>query len=311
MKKGIINNNDFMNEFFKSFGEARDKARKYHFKCLYLGCSRKAIKSHLVQQHPILASIAEYGKLYQIYENEVNPMSGDFSDFKEKHISVQKALSLPLFCSEHDNALFKPIETGEIDMNSTNTFLLFSYRALAAQRYLEEKRQVFYQNTGYEGPLFDSQREYSMHIIARFDCTMEHLLYDIENKLFDDYTFNVLDLPFLPLCGSDAMIEEDKNYCEGVQNAGPLNTLYLTLLPMVDKSVLKLIIGYHKRFVGIKQKILYKKILNQKSVNTIIDIVCRMKNWCCSPSYINNSDFLTIYETRRNELLLDEDNAYI
>ena len=76
-----------MEEFFNSLGNARNKARKFHYKCLFPNCSRNAINSHLIQQHPYLESIAEDGYLYQIKDNEIDPRSGDSSDSKEQILS--------------------------------------------------------------------------------------------------------------------------------------------------------------------------------------------------------------------------------
>lgn len=295
-----------MNEFFESLGKARDKARKYGYKCLCPGCSKKAINSHLVQKHPFLESIAEDGKVYQIGDNEISPMSGDFSDLKEKTLSIQQALSMPLFCSQHDNDLFKSIESGNIDFDSTQTFLLFSLRGLASQRYLEEKRQVYYQNTGNEGEPFDVQREYSKHVIDRFDSTLDMLLQDIETKAHDQYVFKILDLPYAPFCGSDAVVDEDEmvnSYYKGDMTARPINTLYLTLLPIREKEVLQVIIGYHKDYVGDKQRAFYEKNVKSPKRDTFLQFVFRMKNWCCSPSVIKDTNFATIYEIQRNEII--------
>lgn len=129
-----------MKEFLKTLGNAKDKARKHTYRCLCPGCQKKSINSHLVQQHPYLESIAEEGLLYQI------------------------TLSMPLFCAHHDNELFKSIESTILDLKSVSTFLLFSFRALASQRYLEEKRNILYQNTGFEGEPFEFQAAYSSHI---------------------------------------------------------------------------------------------------------------------------------------------------
>lgn len=297
-----------MNEFFESLGKARDKARRYGYKCLIPNCSKKAINSHLVQQHPFLESIAEDGKVYQIGDNEISPMSGDFSDLKEKTFSIQQALSMPLFCSQHDNDLFKLIESGNIDYESTKTFLLFSLRGLASQRYLEEKRQVLYQNTGNEGEPFDVQRDYSKHVINRFDSTLGILLQDIEKQTYDKYVFETIDLPYAPFCGSDAIVDEDEmaySYSDGDMSVRPINTLYLTLLPMGEKEVLKVIIGYHKDYVGEKQKAFYEKTVKSPKRDTFLQLVFRMKNWCCSLSVIKDTDFATIYEIRRNEIIWD------
>lgn len=295
-----------MFSIFGALGNAKDKARKHRYKCLYPGCTKVAVGCHLVQRHPILVSISEEGNLYQIFDNEINPLSGDYDDLKERHVSVLHALSLPLFCGKHDNDLFKPIEVGEVDLLSAKTFLLFSYRALAAQRFFESKRHVQYQNTGFDDELHNYQRDYSLHVIRRFDSTMNMLLQDIQCESFDSYEYTLVDLPYKPISGSDAVVDEDEmvfSYEGGNMEERPINTLYLTLLPMVDRKVLKLLIGYHKSFVGEAQKSFYDKLRDGNDSCTIFDIICRMKSWCCSPSLIQDRDFMTKYEIRRNEII--------
>lgn len=296
-------------DFFNSLGSARDKARRSHYKCLCPGCIKNAINSHLIQQHPYLESIAENGYLYQIKDNEINPRSGDFSDSKEQVLSLRQVLSMPLFCSEHDNQLFKPIESGEIDFDSALTFLRFGFRGLASQRFLEKKRLVLYQNTGFEGNLFEVQREYSQYVIERFDCTIKQIYVDICNHSYDDYVFKTLDFPYMPICGSDVVVDEDEmvdSYYGGNCQARPINTLYLTLLPLSEKKVLKLITGYHKQYVGKRQIRFYQQVSKAPSVNTVFDLVFHMKNWCCSPSLFKGTDFATIYEMKRIEIVMEK-----
>ncbi len=297
-----------MEEFFNSLGNARNKARKFHYKCLCPTCSRNAINSHLIQQHPYLESIAEDGYLYQIKDNEIDPRSGDFSDSKEQILSIRQVLSMPLFCSEHDNGLFKPIESGDIDFNSTNTFLLFSLRGIASQRYLEDKRQVHYQNTGFEGEPFDVQREYSKYVIGRFDTTLNMLMKDIAEKSYGEYVFNAIDLPWLPVCGSDAVVDEDEmveSYYSGNLQIRAINTLYITLLPLKEKRVLKLIIGYHIRNVGMRQKNFYQYICSNPNTESTLQCIYRMKNWCGSPSYFKETGFADVYEAKRIEIIME------
>lgn len=298
-----------MNEFWSSFGQARDKARRSHYKCLCPGCEKNAINSHLVQQHPFLESIAEDGKLYQIKDNEVNPLSGDFSDSKELTLSIRQVLSMPLFCSQHDNDLFKSIESGFVDLANPATPLLFSLRGLAGQRFLESKRQVFYQTTGYEGELFDLQREYSEFVIKGFDCTLSMLLNDLQNQTYQEYIFEVVDLPYLPVCGSDVLTDDDgmaNAYYNGDKNIRPLDILYMTLLPFAEKKKLKLIMGYHKKYVVESQRRFFEKVLKEKDLQTVLQVIYRMKNWCCSPSLFEGTDFATLYEVNRAEIILGE-----
>ena len=298
-----------MTSWLDSFGEARDKARRTHYKCLCPNCSKNAINSHLVQQHPFLESIAEEGFLYQIKDNEIDPRSGDFSDSKGLRLSIRQVLSFPLFCSEHDNSLFKSIETENVDFNSPQTFVLFSLRGLAGQRYLEEKRRVLYQNTVFTGFMLDDQRDYSKHVIDRFDCTLQVMYNDYLNQTFGDYVFSVIKFPYLPICGSDTAVDENEMteaYSNGNKTERPLNALFLTLLPFAGKKELMLIIGYHKKYVSERQKRFYKHVQEHKDTKTVLQIIYRMKNWCCSPSLFEGTGFATEYEVNRIKIVMEQ-----
>lgn len=298
-----------MKEFLNRFGNARDKARRFHYKCQCPGCDKNAINSHLVQQHPFLESIAEEGKVYQIKDNEIDPRSGDFCDIREQTLSIRQVLSMPLFCSEHDNNLFKPIEYGEIDFDSARAFLLFSLRALASQRYLEEKRQVLYQNTGFEGEPFVVQREYSKHILDRFDSTIGLLYGDVKSLLYDDYVFQTVEMPYMPVCGSDAIVDENemvKAYGGGTVEVKPLNVLYITLLPIKSEQVVRVIIGYNKRYVGQRQKQFYLQVGKDNSRKMLLELIFRMKNWCSSPSLFEGMGFANIYEVKRMKIVMED-----
>ena len=296
-----------MRQFLKSLGDAKNKARKHGYRCLCTGCQNKSINSHLVQQHPYLESIAEDGLLYQIIDNEIHPLSGDFNDYKEVIRPISNTLSMPLFCAHHDNDLFKSIEAGSMELNSVKTFLLFSFRALASQRYLEERRNVQYQNTGFEGDLFEFQAAYSSHIIARFDSTLKLLYGDIFSGHFEDYVFKVVTLPYIPVCGSDVAVDDDemsRSYCNGNRTIRPLDGLYMTLLPSVTKDSLHAIVGYHSKHVSEGQKRFFNRVLDDSTNETAFELLYRMKNWCAAPSLFKNTGFAEEYYCRRIEIVM-------
>lgn len=298
-----------MKEFLKTLGDAKTKARKYKYQCLCPGCQKKSINSHLVQQHPYLESIAENGKLYQIIDNDKHPLSYDFNDYKEVVRPIPNTLSMPLFCALHDNDLFKSIESGSMDLNSVKTFLLFSFRAIASQRYLEERRNIQYQNTGFEGEPFNLQAAYSSHTIGRFDSTLKLLYDDLLSGCFDDYVFKVVTLPYIPICGSDVVVDEDEmsnSYCNGIRTIRPLNSLYMTLLPSVTKDSLHVLIGYNIKYVSEKQKNFFKRGLTDITYGTVLELIYRMKNWCSAPSLFEGTNFAEEYSCRRIEIVMQE-----
>lgn len=58
------------NQFADSLQKARNYADKYKYKCCCPDCEREAIKSHLLQRHPLLTSIADsQNKVLQFEDN--------------------------------------------------------------------------------------------------------------------------------------------------------------------------------------------------------------------------------------------------
>ena len=172
---------------------------------------------------------------------------------------------------------------------------------------------MHYQNTGFEGESFDVQREFSKYVIDRFDCTLDILMNDIAEKSYGEYVFNAIDLPWLPVCGSDAVVDEDEiveSYYNGNYNGNlqirAINTLYMTLLPLKQKQALKLIIGYHKGYVNKRQKQFYQRACSNPKAESILQCIFRMKNWCGSPSYFKGNGFAEVYEVKRAEIVMEQ-----
>jgi hypothetical protein len=101
--------------------------------CLIEGCKKTAINSHLLQHNSILEMLAENGHLYEIrpldvYRQQINSLSLEF-----RLIGISRALSLPLFCNEHDTSTFKIIETEPINFLNYKAQFLLSFRAVCAE----------------------------------------------------------------------------------------------------------------------------------------------------------------------------------
>lgn len=67
------------NVFSDNLVAAWNYAKKYPYTCCCPGCRAKAIKSHLLQQHPVLASLCdEKNSLLQMVDNRMDPRSGNW-----------------------------------------------------------------------------------------------------------------------------------------------------------------------------------------------------------------------------------------
>ena len=97
--------------------------------CLYPGdsCRNKAIKGHSVQNCRVLETLSTNGLVImpEIKSSISNPFNTEF-----RLVGRNLATTFTGLCSEHDNALFQPIETGEIDVDNDEHLFLLAYRAV-------------------------------------------------------------------------------------------------------------------------------------------------------------------------------------
>ena len=280
-------------DFVDTLDASRRKVRGISFGCSCEGCDKETInKCHLIQQNPFVYSIAdENRKVFRICDNEIHPRESGFDFFKPSITTVKNALCLPLFCSKHDNEIFKPIEILGFDINDKMNQLLFSYRALCAQRYLEQKRLAFYEENNFEGVLYESQRQSSKYYIERFNVSIMQIWNDIQTSAFQDYIFKVVVMPRIPICLSDSIVDEIDLWSVIDENK-PCNIVFVHMLPFEENS--KLIIGYNKKYVPKTQLKYYeswKCTYDSIDIDFIIKLLLRCNNWCCHPNFFADKQY--------------------
>ncbi len=121
------------------------------------GCSPNIINGHTLQNHGQLNQIAIDGHVYGVYRR--------YMDYVKKKppfqlIGLDKASTFRFFCSEHDNATFRPIETQPIEFTPEQCFLL-GYRALCRDVYLAARvleEIPLYRERDRGKPLAEQQR---------------------------------------------------------------------------------------------------------------------------------------------------------
>lgn len=296
-------------DFFDTLDNSRRKVRGISFGCSCEGCNEKTIKkSHLIQQNPFVYSIAdENRKVFRICDNEIHPRKSGFGFFKPSITTVKNALCLPLFCSKHDNEIFIPIETPGFNIEDRKNQLLFSYRSLCAQRYLEQKRLAFYEENSLEGELFEYQRQNSEYCIERLNVSIMQLWNDIQTSSNQDYVFKVVMMPRVPICLSDSLIDEIDLWSANDKNK-PCNIVFVHMLPFEDVS--KLIIGYNKKYVSKTQLKYYdswKCMYESIDLDSIIKLLLRCNNWCCHPDFFTDKQYyLENWDSEKVKLFIEE-----
>lgn len=292
-----------VNAFSDSLVKAWRYAKTYPYQCCCPDCKETAIKSHLLQQHPILESICdEKNSVLQIEDSIIDPRSGKWAFYTKRNVGITDALQYKLFCAKHDNSLFKNIEINNSIPKSKKDCLLLAFRSACAVRHQEEHRLHIYESErdsrGQKSPLEDNSRLF----IQRMDGVVNNLWDAINDKGDNYYLFRMISMPKASIAASDCMIDEadfedhilNDNYSE------PLNSLFINLIPLEDK--LYLLLGCDTRYDKNGE---YRKIIEGFSVgdysydyylDTIKGILLKCSNWCCSPQLYEDGSWKEFFD---------------
>ena len=152
-----------------AFADAIEKAHK-NGTCLYPGCTDKPIGSHVIARKT-LKLIAENSKVFTWNMPDAWAMYRQFNVSKPMidlslvpnlvGINDIRNVTHPLFCHDHDDRIFAPLEKDEIASRSTflpEQIVLLAYRALCSVTYndtLTEALLKAIKQHGYTHPLND------------------------------------------------------------------------------------------------------------------------------------------------------------
>lgn len=99
-------------------------------------CSPTIAKAHTIQKKGGIAAIAEAGHVLTVKPSMKDMIESEGNPSPRK-IGINNASVFPGFCNKHDTTLFKPIEGKSLSLNRDTAFL-FSYRAIAYERFAKE-----------------------------------------------------------------------------------------------------------------------------------------------------------------------------
>lgn len=297
------------NKFSDVLVRAWKYARSYPYKCCCPNCEKIAIKSHLIQQHPILASICnEKNTVFQIVDNDIDPRSGNWNLYNSREAGITIALQHKLFCKEHDNNLFKDLERRNSIPHSRRDCLLLAFRSACAVLHQEEYRLHIYESERRgEGPRSPLE-ENSVVFLRRMNGVIDNLWKAINGDGENEYCFRMIAMPRVDIVVSDCIIDEqdlEDHLLDDSYNA-PLNCLFINLIPVNDK--LYLLLGCDTRYDRSGE---YKSIIMSFPIGdvagdiflgTLKGLLLKCSNWCCSPKLREDSswkDFFEKYEERK------------
>lgn len=300
-----IDNIDF-NQIAGSLQKARNYALNFKYKCCCQDCDSEAIKSHLLQRHPILESIADANnKVLQFEDNWEDARSGRCDLYSEKQRGINDAFQYRLFCGEHDSTLFKELERNNSIPSSKRDCLLLAYRAACSVRHQEERRMHFFEYRMQCNPneIDDAWLKNSKAFVCRMDAVIENLRRALDGE-DESYLFRMIAMPFVQVAASDCIVDEEDYQAHIMDDEyrEPLNCCFVNLIP--DNDRLLLLLGCDTRH-DMNGK--YKSIVSEFPTNcdlpyqyfieTLWGILLKCHNWCCSPMLAEDPQWKRFFES--------------
>lgn len=272
-----------------------DKVERYIEKkkrpCLCPNCQKTAINSHLLQRNGILDNVAENGHLYEARIKDVYRRINEKGIVELKKVGIGQAISYPLFCSEHDSTLFKPIEGKNVDFDDYHSQLLFSYRSLCSEI---RKKEVNIDR--YNGELTDGDDKFDLLLgtkLGLWDLKHYKGLFETEiTEPQNKFTFLHLTYPFIPVYASglssyflyDGIIV-DCTY--GVPYDQIIDSFFINIIP--QKNSLEIVIGFCKDHANDSLRTFihsWENLTVDQLINKIADLFrYSLESWGMSPSF--------------------------
>lgn len=293
------------NKFANSLQKARYYAANFKYMCCCPECHEAAIKSHLLQRHPVLEALTgDKNELMQFEDNWEDARSGRWDLFTKKTRGINDAMQYRLFCGKHDSFLFKNIESRNIIPESKRDCLLLAYRGACSARHQEERRMHLFESNFEHDPneFNDAWLKNSLGFIRRMDAVIDNLWEALCGK-DDSYTFRMIAMPYIPVAASDCIVDEEdyqdhimeETYCK------PLNCYFVNLIP--NNNRLLLLLGCDTRY-GRKGE--YNSIVTdfpancdlpyQYFIETLWGILLKCHNRCCSPKLAEDSKWKELFD---------------
>lgn len=295
------------NEFLRIKGNIRKQVCNKKWDCICGGCSEKAINSHLLMRNGILNYVVEDGHLYELRSDAIEAFKPDKMPISLKKVGINHAISLPLFCNNHDTELFAEIEREEVNYANYRHLALYCYRALLSEIRMKEieaeilRREAnskeLYAYHGYDGMRNNELNYKNMQEGLRdLNYYRECLRLDIDNNSESFVLFSrELDIKGLYASTTSSLFTTEKD----MKSDAILNTFFFHLVP--TESATQLIIGYHKehyndRILNYTQR--WKDVRNDEIGVMLTALFTQIQTWGMSPSVykrIKQQNLITYY----------------
>lgn len=279
-------NNPYL-EKEKELAKQESIVNKTKYICMCPECDKAAINSHLLQRNGILNHIAKNGHLYEIRQEDFFKWHKS-EPMRIKKVGIMQAISFPLFCSEHDTNIFKPIEGDIVDFDDYRSQLLFSYRALCAELYKKKCNQIrhdIWHDSNMKKESIEGTDK-ALKDLKYYKYLFETELKNPKNK----FTFYHRSYSFVGICASGTCSYEPVDYnsplsVESAINKKVWDGFFINVIPQKDS--LEIIIGYHKNHVNSDLRRYVESWKNLSFDNLqrkLTDLFCtRLETWSMSP----------------------------
>ncbi len=275
------------------FGKIFERAKHSNWTCIEYGCKDAAINSHLLQRNGILNYVAEDGKVVMPCIKSIFGYKDSESLIEFKKIGLKEALSLDVFCSQHDTNLFKEIEGGCIDYDNYRHCALFCYRSLCAEIRMKEieiekyklllNSDILNDNISYGKMMILAQQEAMMEIGKMENEQYRYWLYEDLHNHTESFVFKAFDIPIKGLFASAAssMFMTEKEY----KSPDLMDLLLIQIIPQKENS--RIMFGYHKQHANKNYEPYIEKWRNVKKEDIgfmLTGMLIQLLHWGMAPS---------------------------
>ena len=276
--------------------EISKKISKQSWPCLHEDCGEAAINSHFLQKNGILNTLAENGFLYESKLLDPHHWKREGGPIGFKKIGLKQALSLRVFCAQHDNTIFQGIEGAEKALSTYQAFLLLSYRVTCAELRKKKMNADLYKgllnDDRLEGKIDRRHTERWMNgfILGCMDLYQIKLIFENEIMVSaEKFTFKVIEYDLIEVCAS-AIFSAPDSYATQNDILGEFQNVYIHLIPRNGKLLIT--IGYHNDYVTpwISSYLAsWEKLDREKLEYKISELfIEHIENWAISERLFNN-----------------------
>lgn len=276
----------------------RSMSIKSNWLCMHPQCFNKAINSHIIQKKRYLEILSDSEN--KVYCTEPYMFAPDGVSIKKR--STNQVLAFPCFCANHDNKIFKKIESNGINFDDWRSLHLLNYRtALSEIRKKEISLKSFQM-------VLDNKRLYSNKVVMdKFMygtklgindtyVTINALFKDLQKGINSEYRHHYREISHTQICIVSIFnleTSQEHEFVTKVTGKVPefLSSIFFYLIP-ISKEKDMVVLSYEAtKEVRVKRYL--KSFFEgdetevQKQISDLMFL--QVENWVCSQEFYNSN----------------------